>query len=192
VPALLVAAVLLAGARDLAAQAAGGSADDDAGLGSDSYARSLDRQALQDLYWSTGGPGWADSTNWLSDKPVAEWHGVRADRDGVVVSLDLSGNGLQGTLPSLLHQMPRLRYLDLGDNRLSGPIPSELGASGSLRALYLDNTALSGEIPGSLAELSTLRALSARGTHVRSPGDPAFQAWLGTIAYGGSASVSSP
>ena len=120
-PYLLLAAALLGGGGGrLCAQAAGGSAGD-AGRGTESYALSLDRQALQELYWSTGGPGWTDSTNWLSDKPVSEWRGVRADRDGLVVSLDLSGNGLQGTLPGLLHQMPRLRYLDLGDNKLSGP-----------------------------------------------------------------------
>ena len=36
------------------------------------------------LYNATGGANWTDSTNWLNEKPIGEWHGVTTDDDGSV------------------------------------------------------------------------------------------------------------
>ena len=62
-----------------------------------------DRAALAALYNATNGSSWRDDTNWVSNRPLGEWHGVSTDADG------------------------RVAGLDLRDNQLSGPIPSELG-----------------------------------------------------------------
>ena len=35
-----------------------------------------ERVALGRLYEATNGPDWTDNTNWLTDAPVEEWHGV--------------------------------------------------------------------------------------------------------------------
>ena len=35
-----------------------------------------DRAALVALYNATDGPNWTHSTNWLSDAPIGEWHGI--------------------------------------------------------------------------------------------------------------------
>ena len=43
-----------------------------------------DRDALVTLYNATSGGGWANNDNWLSDKPLGEWHGVTTDSDGRV------------------------------------------------------------------------------------------------------------
>ena len=40
---------------------------------------SPDRGALVAIYNATGGPNWRLNTNWLTDAPVGEWHGVSAD-----------------------------------------------------------------------------------------------------------------
>ena len=61
----------------------------------------IDRKALVALYHATGGESWHDSTNWLTDKPLSEWDGVKTDSTGRVVELFLFRNGLrESCLPS--------------------------------------------------------------------------------------------
>ena len=38
-----------------------------------------DRAALVELYNATDGANWTNNTNWLSDEPMREWHGVVTD-----------------------------------------------------------------------------------------------------------------
>ena len=52
-----------------------------------------DRDALVTLYNATSGDNWANNDNWLSDKPLGEWHGVTTDSDGRVRRLDLGDVG---------------------------------------------------------------------------------------------------
>ena len=49
-----------------------------------------DRDALVTLYNATSGDNWANNDNWLSDKPLGEWHGVDVDDSGGVVRLQTS------------------------------------------------------------------------------------------------------
>ncbi len=50
-----------------------------------------DRAALEALYRATGGDGWTDNTNWLTDAPLGNWFGVEAGEDGRVTGLRLGG-----------------------------------------------------------------------------------------------------
>ena len=84
-------------------------------------------EILAGLYWATDGPNWARSAGWLSEAPLSEWHGVETDASGRVVALSLRLNGLTGSIPAELGQLPELRSLDLDNNALSGSIPPELG-----------------------------------------------------------------
>ena len=52
-----------------------------------------DREALVALYNATEGPLWTINDNWLSDRPVGEWHGVETDSTGRVIGLDLAPTG---------------------------------------------------------------------------------------------------
>ncbi len=100
---------------------------------------SPDRPALVALYNATDGPNWRDNTNWLSDRPIGEWHGVRTIDGGRVVWLDLTGNQLSGEIPPELGNLVNLSGLILHSNRLSGEIPVELGNLYNLRILNLGN-----------------------------------------------------
>ena len=119
-----------------------------------------DRAALVALYNATGGPNWTDNTNWLSDKPLGEWHGVTTDDSGRVTEIDLLNNGLSGKIPPKLGSLSNLTYLRLSSTRLSGKIPPELGNLSKLVVLYLYNNQLTGEIPSELGNLSNLLRLS--------------------------------
>ncbi len=168
---------------------------------------STDRAALVALYNATDGPNWANNTNWLSNEPIGEWHGVTVDSGGNVTRLDLGDNRLTGTIPEELGNLSSLTYLDLlgnqltgeipsdlgslsnleglhvSENQLTGPIPPGLGGLSNLQGLYLnDNSGLSGPLPGSFTGLTSLTYLDLSGTGVCAPTDASFQAWLENIA----------
>ena len=153
---------------------------------SDSDSMASDRAALVAFYEATGGPSWTTQTNWLSDAPLGEWHGVTTDAAGRVRGLDLSRNGLSGPVPPELGTLTELRWLYLISNHLTGSIPPELGdlvnltnlgvggnlltgnfpalgALTELRWVDLSLNGLSGPIPSELGALANLQRLGLRG-----------------------------
>jgi Leucine-rich repeat (LRR) protein len=97
-----------------------------------------DRQALVDLYQATGGSGWDNNSGWLNGNPSNSWYGVEVNGEGRVVRLDLSGNGLRGSLPESIGNLTALRYLNLKQNEMYGNIPSSIGNMTSLTHLLLN------------------------------------------------------
>ena len=120
---------------------------------------STDRDVLVTLYNATDGTNWTNDTYWLSDRPIGEWPGVTTDGNGRVTKLDLSHNGLGGTIPPQLGNLTELTYLRLSNNRLTGSIPSELGDLANLTHLYLFSNRLTGSIPSQLGNLANLTHL---------------------------------
>ena len=118
-----------------------------------------DRAALVALYNATDGDNWTDNTNWLSGRPLYEWHGIATDDNGRVVYLSLPNNQLSGEIPPELGNLANLEWLELYENQLSGEIPPELGNLVNLRELRLYDNQLSGEIPAELGNLSSLEHL---------------------------------
>ena len=117
------------------------------------------RLALIALYRATDGDNWTNSDGWLSDALPGTWHGVSADKYGLITGLYLNDNNLSGELPSELDTLSHLRILNLSGNRLTGSIPAEWadGLDVLLR-LNLSDNQLSGKIPAGLGNhhLSTL------------------------------------
>ena len=103
-----------------------------------------DRAALVALYNATGGASWTTSTNWLSDRPLDEWHGVTTNSDGRVTELSLRSNQLTGPLPAELGGLTNLQTLNIGHNQLSGAIPDELGDLTDLQTVRLGYNRLAG------------------------------------------------
>ena len=118
--------------------------------GSDDTGSGEERAVLVEFYEAAGGPNWADNTNWNTDAPFDQWHGVSTDAAGSVVELRLPDNRLSGTIPSSLGGLTNLEGLRLADNQLSGPIPSSLGGLTNLEHLLLYGNQLSGSIPAAL------------------------------------------
>ena len=128
-----------------------------------------DHAALVALYHATDGPNWANNGNWLSDRPLGEWHGVTTDGDGHVTALDLRYNRLSGAIPAELSGSTNLQSLQLVGNQLSGPIPAELGSLDNLQGLELGTNQLSGQIPTELASLESLEILSLYQNRLSGP-----------------------
>ena len=125
-----------------------------------------DRATLVALYNATGGDNWTDNANWLSDRPLGEWHGVATNDEGRVTKLELWVNNLTGAIPTELGNLSGLTYLFLDLNQLSGTIPSELGNLSKLKSLGLLGNQLSGPIPSELGNLSVLQHLGLGGNQL--------------------------
>ena len=119
-----------------------------------------DRAALVALYNATNGSNWTNNTNWLSELPLGDWHGVTLDSEGRVIQLVLDENNLQGPIPSEIGQLNELENLSLRDNGVSGVLPVELGKLKTLSRLDLASNRLTGTVPiGIVGELTNLEIL---------------------------------
>ena len=125
-----------------------------------------DREALTALYQSTDGQNWLDNSNWLSEEPLDEWHGVTANEDGRVTLLNLGMNRLNGEIAPEVGDLTSLTQLYLNDNQLSGETPTELGNITSLRRLFLQHNQLTGGIPAELGDLDNLERLFLNDNHL--------------------------
>ena len=125
-----------------------------------------DRDILESLYWTSGGPNWHSRTGWTTDAPVDQWHGVTTDAAGRVIELRLQSNGLSGPIPIEIGELDHLEWLDLAGNQLYGGVPSELGGLSELRGLALYGNRISGTIPPELGDLSRLAWLNLGGNEL--------------------------
>ena len=140
--------------------------------GGEARGQESDREVLEAFYHATDGPNWRTSTNWLSDAPLSEWHGVSANDEGLVEALTLEFNQLSGPIPPELGQLTNLARMSLGKNLLSGPIPPELGGLTNLDTLHLIYNQLSGPIPPELGGLTNLGNLQLYDNQLSGPIPP--------------------
>ncbi|GAB4826542.1 Protein STRUBBELIG-REPTOR FAMILY 8 [Ancistrocladus abbreviatus] len=115
---------------------------------------SSDVQALQVLYGALNNP--SQLTGWKSSDgdPCGEsWKGVQCE-GAAVVSLEISGLGLSGTMGYLLSNLYSLKTMDLSGNNIHDSIPYQLPPN--LTSLNLANNNLSGNIPYSMSTMVSL------------------------------------
>ncbi|RVW45988.1 Protein STRUBBELIG-receptor family 8 [Vitis vinifera] len=113
-----------------------------------------DVQGLQVIYNSLNGPsqltGWTNS----SGDPCGEsWKGVTCE-GSAVVSIQISGLGLNGTMGYLLSNFLSLRTLDMSDNNIHDTIPYQLPPN--LTNLNLASNNLTGSFPYSISTMVSL------------------------------------
>ncbi len=116
-----------------------------------------DSSVLARVYALTAGGAWVNERNWLTEMPVSSWAGVTVE-NGQVTRLVLANNGLQGSLPSLLAELPALKVLDLSGNQLSGTLPSSIATLKALETLNLRGNQFTGAVPA-LSTLASLQVL---------------------------------
>jgi len=120
-------------------------------------------QILKAFYRSTNGGNWSNNHGWdttavpSSMGAFNDWNGLGYDLNrNHQIYIDLSSNGLTGSIPPELGNLENLRELGLGGNQLSGSIPPELGNLENLRGLGLGQNNLSGSIPPELGNFNLL------------------------------------
>jgi hypothetical protein len=136
----------------------------------------LQRNALLDLYASTGGAYWFNNSGWSSSTWMCSWFGIvccntefsnlaqvhiksRKCSDTstqAVIAVFLPANNLTGTVPPSLSSLRSLRGLFLTLNSLRGSIPTSLFTLQQLHFMMLSENQLTGSIA---PEISTMKAL---------------------------------
>lgn len=81
------------------------------------------RTILSEFYQSTVGDQWTFNNNWNTNVPFSNngWYGIIAENENVT-EINLSGNGLSGTIPESIGLMPYLTKIDVSNNNLQGDI----------------------------------------------------------------------
>ncbi|KAJ6333786.1 hypothetical protein OIU77_009632 [Salix suchowensis] len=129
-----------------------------------------DVQALQAMYTSLNSS--SQLTNWKSNggDPCGEsWKGITCE-GSAVVSVQISGLGLDGTMGYMLSNLMSLRTLDLSDNNIHDPLPYQLPVN--LTSLNLAKNNLSGNLPYSISTMVSLSYLNlSRNSLSQSIGD---------------------
>ena len=120
------------------------------------YDEAKERETLIELYTALDGDHWTDNTNWCSEKPLGEWHGVSCNYNGRVSFIDLSNNGLKGELPESIENLTYLENFYIQTSSLSGNIPKSFGRMMQLQNLMITWSNLTGPIPDKLLTLPHL------------------------------------
>ncbi|KAL1809145.1 hypothetical protein ACET3Z_026135 [Daucus carota] len=118
-----------------------------------------DVQALQVLYTSLNNP--SQLTGWKSSggDPCAEsWKGISCE-GSAVVSIQISGLGLSGSMGYMLNGLVKLRTLDLSGNNFHDAIPYQLPPN--LTSFNIAHNNLTGNLPYSIATMFSLNYLNA-------------------------------
>ncbi|KAL4452433.1 hypothetical protein ABPG75_008095 [Micractinium tetrahymenae] len=106
---------------------------------------------------SLPGAAWADGSSPCSADGAA-WRGVTCGLAHRVTALDLSGLGLEGSLPPQLAALPALERLNLSGNALGSSLPRswlQRGAFPALRSADLSHNQLEGTLPAGLPQLAS-------------------------------------
>jgi Leucine-rich repeat (LRR) protein len=118
---------------------------------------SQDSLALVDFYKSTKGATWSKNTNWLTNKPVSQWYGVRAEANRVSAISFETANNLKDSIPASIGNLTGLKELDLNFNYISF-LPPEIGGLKALERLHLRSNQLQA-LPLEIVELKSLKEL---------------------------------
>ena len=130
--------------------------------------RLADSLALVHFYNEADGGSWTNNTNWLSSNPIDSWFGITMTDDRVT-SINLSNNGLSGTISDSLYNLNELKELVLNSNELTGLISPSIEKIVNLIRLNLSSNQLSGSLPESFFTLIELRELNLSNNNINGP-----------------------
>lgn len=105
---------------------------------------------------------WGAIASWNKTNEFCRWQGVSCSlkHKHRVIKLNLSSEGLSGTIAPSIGNLTFLRTLDLSWNNLHGEIPSTIGHLSLLRNLNLSNNSFHGEIHANLNNCTSLESIN--------------------------------
>ena len=123
------------------------------------------RYVMTVFYLSTTGEDFLDQENWLNPElHECDWSsGISCVTDItnrlVVVGLDLTRNGVSGTIPIEFGLLSDMNIIRLPKNRITGSIPQSLFDMNNLQTLDLGSNLITGQLPLNLANATELSLL---------------------------------
>ena len=136
---------------------------------------------LSDFFSATFGASWTQNSGWETSADICTFYGVECDGSGRVAKIDLTQNGLKGTVPGSIFKLSQLTDLTLSKNDITITFDDIADAAGlnvlkldgvnlldikglgkatSLASVSLVNNTLRGDIPYDIYMLSNLRELN--------------------------------
>ncbi|KAM3682703.1 hypothetical protein ACJW31_12G092000 [Castanea mollissima] len=110
--------------------------------------------------WTLPNHATNSSSNQKTSSISCSWFGISCNQAGSVIGLNLTNSGLKGTLHGFsFSSLPNLAILDLSMNGLFGTIPIEISNLSKLTLLDLSFNKLLGEIPSQIGLLTNLEDL---------------------------------
>ncbi|KHN10864.1 Putative LRR receptor-like serine/threonine-protein kinase [Glycine soja] len=111
----------------------------------------------------------ASLSSWSGDNPCI-WFGIACDEFNSVSNISLTYVGLRGTLQSLnFSLLPNILTLNMSHNSLNGTIPPQIGSLSNLNTLDLSTNNLFGSIPNTIGNLSKLLFLNLSDNDLSGP-----------------------
>ena len=143
-----------------------------------------DFAALQEMYNSLGGENWTHKWDLSNDDCyTGRWYGVSTE-DNQIVSINLSGNGLSGRIPSSVFELPMLTTLDLSNGEIDMLVDDILEYTPNrvnIQKLYLQNNKLKGDVYAFISKLPTLQEVDLTCNQLTEVSEPLNSTVLKTL-----------
>ena len=101
-----------------------------------------------------GVSGWDCSAGIPSAAGVCTWGGITCSKNNVI-SVNLSGLGLSGSIPASIGDITTIQSLILSNNNIIGTIPSSITNLIGLTNINISGNKLSGVIPTALCQVTS-------------------------------------
>uniref|UniRef100_A0A0E0E387 Receptor kinase-like protein Xa21 n=1 Tax=Oryza meridionalis TaxID=40149 RepID=A0A0E0E387_9ORYZ len=135
-----------------------------------------DRQALLCFMSQLSAPSRALASWSNTSMEFCSWQGITCSSQSprCVIALDLSSEGITGSIPPCIANLTFLTMLQLSNNSFHGSIPPELGLLNQLSYLNLSTNSLEGNIPSELSSCSQLKILDLSNNNLQGSIPSAF------------------
>ena len=104
---------------------------------------------------SSSSIDWWKTTN----ENVCTFSGIACNSKGDIVTLDLTGLSLEGTIPTEIGLFPKLERLGLGRNKIQGTLPTSISQLTNLRHLEVFKNQLTGSLPQDFSSFSKMKRI---------------------------------
>jgi hypothetical protein len=121
-----------------------------------------DLAALEDFYDKMAGHRWSNSRNWLTNTSVCEWYGIECDKEGRVIEVAFTANGLAGSIPPSIADLDQLQTFAIELSALEGTLPTSITTLQHLEHLSL-SSGIKGKVPPSLFSMPALQNILLEG-----------------------------
>ncbi|WCJ40511.1 Receptor kinase-like protein Xa21 [Euphorbia peplus] len=136
-------------------------------LATDALGNETDRIALLKFKEQINGDPHKIFNSWNHSLHFCNWFGIRcSSKHQRVISLDLQGRNLGGSISPYIGNLSFLRFINLQNNTLHGPIPQQIGNLFRLQSFLVVNNSLTGEIPVNLTRCLQLKVIRLQGNNL--------------------------
>ena len=102
----------------------------------------------------------AEAKRWLGPESECDWAGILCDESNKIRSIDIHGQGIQGTLPDSFTRLPYLQTIAIQWNNFTGPLPPQFGLMKHLIHLEMHYNQFTGTFPATWSNARNLQLVN--------------------------------